>query len=234
MKNKTGQKPGIYVLIPALDEEKSIGAVIADIPGDIVDEIIVIDNGSTDGTAEAARSHGATVLTEARRGYGHALMKGISYITPKNPGILVFLDGDYSDFPGEIPEVLKPILERDIDLVIGSRVPGRREKGSLLPRARFGNWLSTRLIRLFWGYKFTDLGPFRAIKFDRFQALEMKELTYGWTVEMQIKAAKMKYRCQEVPVSYRKRTGKSKITGTFSGSLKAGIGILGTIFKSLF
>jgi glycosyltransferase involved in cell wall biosynthesis len=234
MTNNTDKKPNIFVLIPALDEEKSIGSVIDDIPKDIVKEIIVINNGSTDGTEETAKSHGATVLTETTRGYGHALMIGISYITPKDPDILVFLDGDYSDFPDEIPDVIKPILENEIDMVIGSRVLGDHEKGALLPQARFGNWLSTFLIRLFWGYKFTDLGPFRAIKFDKFQALDMKELTYGWTVEMQIKAAKMKYECAEVPVNYRKRIGQSKVTGTISGSVKAGIGILGTIFKSLF
>lgn len=234
MNNNPGKKPNIFVLIPALNEEKSIGSVIDDIPKDIVNEIIVINNGSTDGTVETAKSHSATVLTETTRGYGHALMKGISYIIPKNPDILVFLDGDYSDFPEEIPSVVKPILENQIDMVIGSRVLGDYEKGALMPQARFGNWLSTLLIRLFWGYKFTDLGPFRAIKFDKFQALNMKELTYGWTVEMQIKAAKMKYECAEVPVSYRKRIGQSKVTGTISGSVKAGFGILRTIFKSLF
>jgi glycosyltransferase involved in cell wall biosynthesis len=228
------KKAKIFVLIPALNEEKSIGAVIDDIPKDIVNEIIVINNGSTDNTASQAQAHGAAVLSEPTPGYGHALMKGISYITPKNPGILVFLDGDYSDFPGEIPAVIKPLLEEGMDLVIGSRVLGQHEKGALLPQARFGNWLATRLIRLFWGYQFTDLGPFRAIKFDKFQALDMKELTYGWTVEMQIKAAKKKYLCTEVPVSYRKRIGQSKVTGTISGSLKAGTGILRTIFKSLF
>ncbi|MCP5104928.1 MAG: glycosyltransferase family 2 protein [bacterium] len=231
---KQGDTKAVFVLIPALNEEASIGSVIDDIPGDIVEEVVIISNGSTDRTVETARAHGATVLTETTPGYGHALMKGISYIAPKNPGILVFLDGDYSDHPDEIPLVIRPILEEGMDMVIGSRVSGEREKGALLPQARFGNWLSTTLIRLFWRYRFTDLGPFRAIRYDKFQALQMKELTYGWTVEMQIKAAKMKYKCTEVPVSYRKRIGQSKVTGTISGSVKAGIGILRTIFGSLF
>lgn len=228
------KKPRIYVLIPVLNEEGSIGSVIGDIPKDIVTEIVVIDNGSTDNTAETAKGHGATVLTETERGYGHALMKGINYLSPVGPDILVFLDGDYSDHPEELPRVVRPIVEEGYDLVIGSRVLGEREKGALLPQARFGNWLSAKLIRLFWGYSFTDLGPFRAIRYDTFRALEMKELTYGWTVEMQIKAAKKKYECTEVPVSYRKRIGASKVTGTVSGSVKAGIGILRTIFVSLF
>jgi len=228
------EKPRIFVLIPALNEEASIGAVIDDIPKDIVTETVVIDNGSTDNTAETAKGHGATVLTEMERGYGHALMKGINYLSPIDPDILVFLDGDYSDHPEELTRVVRPVLEGGYDLVIGSRVLGEREKGALLPQARFGNWLSAMLIRLFWGYSFTDLGPFRAIRYDRFRALEMKELTYGWTVEMQIKAAKKKYKCTEVPVSYRKRIGESKVTGTVSGSVKAGMGILRTIFVSLF
>lgn len=227
-------KRNIFVLIPVLNEEKSIGSVLDDIPRDIVREIIVIDNGSSDNTPEAVKRHGGTVLLEKTRGYGHALMKGIDYLSSRNPYILVFLDGDYSDFPQEIPDVIRPILEEDMDMVIGSRVLGEHEKGALLPQARFGNWLSTVLIRLFWRYKFTDLGPFRAIKYDKFMALDMKELTYGWTVEMQIKAAKMKYKCTEVPVRYRKRIGQSKVTGTIGGSVKAGTGILRTIFSSLF
>lgn len=224
--------PNIFVLIPALNEEQSIGSVIDDIPKDLIKEIIVIDNGSQDSTPEVVRQHGATALFEITRGYGHALMKGIHYIADKKPGIIVFLDGDYSDYPDEIPDIIKPILEDNMDMVIGSRVLGEHEKGALLPQARFGNWLSTMLIRLFWGYKYTDLGPFRAITYDKLMAMDMQELTYGWTVEMQIKAAKMKLNCCEVPVKYRKRIGQSKVTGTISGSVKAGIGILRTIFKS--
>ena len=226
--------PRVFVLIPALNEEESIGRVLHDIPKDVVTEIVVISNGSTDNTETAAKSHGATVLTETKKGYGHALMKGVHYISPMNPDIIVFLDGDYSDYPEEIPKVIRPIIEEDFDLVIGSRVLGKHEKGALLPQARFGNWLSTRLIKLFWKYRFTDLGPFRAVKFDKFRELNMKELTYGWTVEMQIKAAKKKYNVTEVPVNYRKRIGQSKVTGTIGGSVKAGVGILRTIFSSLF
>jgi glycosyltransferase involved in cell wall biosynthesis len=234
MKAVSRRNPNIFVLVPALNEEKSIGSVIDDIPRDIVKEIVVIDNGSTDNTSGVVRDHGATALYESTKGYGHALMKGIDHIASKKPDILVFLDGDYSDFPAEIPDVIRPILEQGVDMVIGSRVLGEHEKGALLPQARFGNWLSTFLIRLFWGYRFTDLGPFRAIRYDKFLALDMKELAYGWTVEMQIKAAKMKYKCTEVPVKYRRRIGTSKVTGTISGSVKAGIGILRTIFVSLF
>lgn len=226
--------PNIFVLIPALNEEKSIGSVIDDIPKDLVQEIIVIDNGSTDSTQSVVRQHGATALQEKTRGYGHALMKGLHYIADKQPGIIVFLDGDYSDHPGEIPDVIKPILEENMDMVIGSRVLGEHEKGALLPQARFGNWLAALFIRLFWGYTFTDLGPFRAITYDKLMAMNMQELTYGWTVEMQIKAAKMNLKCTEVPVKYRKRIGQSKVTGTIGGSVKAGLGILRTIFKSLF
>ncbi|MCP5054228.1 MAG: glycosyltransferase family 2 protein [bacterium] len=234
MKPELQSNLNIFVLIPALNEEKSIGSVIDDIPRDIVKEVVVIDNGSTDNTGEAVQYHGATILYENEKGYGHALMKGIDYLAAKDPDILVFLDGDYSDYPGEIPDVIRPIIDNGMDMVIGSRVLGEHEKGALLPQARFGNWLATFLIRLFWGYKFTDLGPFRAITYDRFMALKMKELTYGWTVEMQIKAAKMKYKCIEVPVKYRVRIGHSKVTGTVGGSVKAGIGILRTIFASLF
>jgi len=234
MNTNIGKNPRIFVLIPALNEERSIGPVIDDIPKNSVTEIIIINNGSTDNTEAVARAHGATVLSETKKGYGHALMKGIHYISTLKPDIIVFIDGDYSDYPDEIPRVIQPIIEEGCDLVIGSRVLGRSEKGALLPQARFGNWLSTTLIKLFWRYRFTDLGPFRAITFFKFQELKMKELTYGWTVEMQIKAAKKKYKCKEVPVRYRKRIGQSKVTGTISGSLKAGIGILRTIFFSLF
>ncbi len=223
----------IFVLIPVLNEEASIGPVIKDIPRDMIREVVVIDNGSSDNSRANAAKAGATVLVEPKRGYGHALMKGIDYLADKSPDILLFLDGDYSDHPEEIPEVLAPILTDGVDLVIGSRELGIHEPGALLPQARFGNWLSTRLIRLFWKYRFTDLGPFRAIRYGAFQKMKMRELTFGWTVEMQIKAAKLKLKSTEVPVRYRIRVGQSKVSGTVTGSFKAGIGILRTIFSQL-
>ncbi|MDX2127709.1 MAG: glycosyltransferase family 2 protein [Chloroherpetonaceae bacterium] len=222
------------VIIPAYNEQASIGKVIADIPKEWVHTIIVVDNNSTDNTRLVAEEAGARVVFEPIRGYGRACLKGIASASELHPDVILFLDGDYSDFPEEIPLLLKPILERDVDLVIGSRISGNAELGALLPQARFGNWLSTRLIQWFWGYRFTDLGPFRAIRWNSLQALKMEDQTFGWTVEMQVKAAKLKLNTTEVPVSYRKRIGKSKITGTISGTFKAGYMILYTIFKHFF
>jgi hypothetical protein len=226
-------QPHILVIIPAFNEAESIQKVIREIPEE-VSEVVVVDNGSTDETAACAKRVGATLLHEPKRGYGAACLKGIDYAKTKQPDIVVFLDGDYSDFPGDMTDLLKPILTQNVDLVIGSRLLGKAEKGALLPQARFGNWLATRLINLFWNYRFTDLGPFRAVKFERLLAMQMQDQTFGWTVEMQVKAAKMKMRCAEVPVRYRKRIGVSKITGTVSGTLKAGYKILFTIFKLVF
>lgn len=226
-------QPHILVIIPAFNEAESIQKVIREIPEE-VSEVVVVDNGSTDETAMCAKRVGATLLHEPKRGYGAACLKGIDYAKTKQPDIVVFLDGDYSDFPGDMTDLLKPILTQNVDLVIGSRLLGKDEKGALLPQARFGNWLATRLIHLFWNYRFTDLGPFRAVKFERLLAMQMQDQTFGWTVEMQVKAAKMKMRCAEVPVRYRKRIGVSKITGTVSGTLKAGYKILFTIFKLVF
>lgn len=223
----------VYVIIPALNESKSIEKVINDIP-DFVDEIVVVDNGSTDDTFETAAKAGATVLTEPEKGYGAACLLGIEYISNKNPAIVVFLDGDYSDYPEEMDELIKPILEKDIDMVIGSRIIGKRENGALLPQAIFGNRLSSFLIRMFWDYTFTDLGPFRAIKFNKLMSLGMQDRNFGWTVEMQIKAAKQKLTYKEIPVSYRKRIGSSKVTGTFAGTIKASYKILATIVKHVF
>lgn len=222
----------IVVIIPAFNEEQSLPKVIYEIP-DFVDEIIVANNGSTDNTAEIAKKVGATVVTEKERGYGAACLKAIDYIKNKNYEIVVFLDGDYSDYPEELCDIVKPIIQDDFDLVIGSRMLGKREKGAMLPQAMFGNWLATFLIRLFWNYKFTDLGPFRAIKFDSLLKLNMADRNFGWTVEMQIKAAKQKMKTTEVPVRYRKRIGKSKVTGTVKGTVKASIKILYLIFRSL-
>lgn len=227
----------ISVIIPAFNESGSIGYVINDIPGDIVSEIIVVNNNSTDDTEEVALKLGATVLREERKGYGYACIKGIEYIKSMDiehkPDIVVFLDGDYSDFPDEIQRLLDPIINHDYDMVIGSRMIGVREKGSMLPQAVAGNFIATKMIRLFYGYHFTDLGPFRAVKFSRLMEMDMQDTTYGWTVEMQVKAAKMKLKCKEVPVSYRKRVGESKITGTIGGTIKAGYKIIWTIFKYL-
>lgn len=229
----------IFVIIPAFNEEESLTKVIHDIP-DFVDEVIVANNGSTDNTAKAAIDAGATVVNENERGYGAACLKAIDHIKNKNLSadrqdydIVVFLDGDYSDHPEELCDVVEPIIKNDFDLVIGSRMLGKREKGAMLPQAMFGNWLSTFLIKIFWNYKFTDLGPFRAIKFDSLIKLNMADRNFGWTVEMQIKAAKQKLKATEVPVSYRKRIGQSKVTGTFKGTVKASVKILYLIFVSL-
>lgn len=233
--NEVEQKPRIHVIIPAFNEEESIGKVVQEIPAGVVSEIIVVNNGSTDRTATVAMSAGATVLHEPRRGYGYACLKGIMYCqTHKTPPeVLVFLDGDYSDYPAETELVVRPILERKADLVIGSRSLGQREKGSMTIPQIFGNWLATSLIRLFFRESFTDLGPFRAIRFTSLLALDMKDKTYGWTVEMQIKSAKKKLRSIEVPVNYRKRIGTSKVSGTVKGTVLAGYKILYTVFKYL-
>ncbi len=228
------QRPQILVIIPAFNEEDSIEKVIREIPEALVSEVVVVDNSSTDKTAERAKRSGATVLHESKRGYGAACLKGIDYAKSKSPDIIVFLDGDYSDFPSEMTELIDPIITQNIDFVVGSRLLGKAEPGALLPQARFGNWLATRLIGLFWNYRFTDLGPFRAVKFEKLLAMQMQDQTFGWTVEMQVKAAKMKLKCAEVPVRYRKRIGVSKITGTVSGTIKAGYKILFTIFKLVF
>ena len=222
--------PKISVIIPALDEEESIGQVLNDIPGEIVEEVIVVDNGSSDNTVTVSKGLGANVILEPLKGYGAACLKGIS-ILKQDTDIVVFLDADYSDYPQDLHTVVKPIIDDDAEMVIGSRMSGAREKGTLLPQAIFGNKLATFLIRLFWGFKYTDLGPFRAIKYRDLLALNMTDKNFGWTVEMQIKALKKRLRIVEVPVRYRKRIGKSKITGTFSGTVRAGVKIIYTIFK---
>ena len=224
------------VIIPALNEERSIGRVIEDIPRDLAAEIVVVDNGSTDSTARVASDCGATVVNEGRRGYGQACLAGISYIKNSSyvPDIIVFLDGDYSDYPREMKCLISPITEGGCDLVIGSRTLGERQKGALLPQALVGNCVATGLIRLLYGVRFTDLGPFRAVRYDKLLSLGMRDRTFGWTVEMQVKAAKKGLRCAEVPVSYRKRIGTSKITGTVAGSVMAGAKIIWMIFRQLF
>lgn|SRR5574343_55407 len=225
----------VDVIIPAYNEERSIGKVVHDLPKDLIREVVVVNNNSTDNTVQVALEAGAHVVTENKRGYGAACLKGIDYILKKQlpPDVILFIDGDYSDFPQEAKLVLKPILEDRADLVIGSRNLGENEKGSMTIPQRFGNWLSTRLIKWIYGMTFTDLGPFRAIRTEKLIALGMQDKTYGWTVEMQVKAAKMRYNCVEVPVSYRKRIGKSKVSGTVKGAFLAGYKILWTIFKNL-
>lgn len=225
--------PIVDVIIPAYNEESSIGHVLQDIPMDCVREVIVCNNGSTDSTASVASAAGATVVDQPLPGYGHACLKGIEYVRNKTitPDIIVFLDGDYSDYPEELPDIIQPILKADMDLVIGSRALGNLEKGSMTPQQVFGNWLATNLIKMIYKYEFTDLGPFRAITWDKLVALDMQDTNYGWTVEMQVKAAKHKYKCKEIPVNYRKRIGKSKVSGTIKGTILAGHKILWTIFK---
>lgn len=225
----------IDVIIPAYNEEKSIPLVLGDIPNSLVREVLVCNNASKDRTAEVAEKAGATVLLQTQKGYGSACLKGIEYLQNKaiKPDIVVFLDGDYSDHPQEMASLIRPILEEDMDMVIGSRALGDMEDGSMTPQQVFGNWLATNLIRLFYKYDFTDLGPFRAIKYDKLMELQMEDPDFGWTVEMQVKAAKMKFRCTEVPVSYRRRIGISKISGTIKGTILAGHKILWTIFKLL-
>jgi glycosyltransferase involved in cell wall biosynthesis len=219
----------IGIVIPALDEEQAIARVIADIP-EWVDEVVVADNGSRDRTAEIARQAGARVVHERERGYGAACQAGIAAL--RDADIVVFLDGDHSDDPSELAALVGPIAEGRADFVIGSRVRGRAARGSLTPQQRFGNWLACRLIRRLWGVNYTDLGPFRAIRRKTLDALVMTDRKYGWTVEMQIKAARSGVKTLEVPVSYRRRVGRSKISGTLRGSAKAGIGILGSIARS--
>ena len=226
--------PIIKVIIPAYNEEKSITKVINDIPT-IVDEIIVVNNNSTDKTEQNAAEAGATILKEPRKGYGYACLKGMDYIANQKasnfPDIIVFLDGDYSDYPEQLIQLIAPILNDKIDFVIGSRVKKYRETGAMTPQQIFGNWLATFLMTIFFGAKYTDLGPFRAIKYEKLIQLKMEDKTYGWTVEMQLKAIKQKLSYTEIPVKYRNRIGVSKVSGTLKGTIFAGIKILGWIFK---
>jgi glycosyltransferase involved in cell wall biosynthesis len=222
----------IKVIIPAYNEADSIAQVIHEIP-ESVSEVIVVNNNSSDETAQTAENAGATVLSEKKMGYGYACLCGMNYVAQQSniPDIIVFIDGDYSDYPEDLTKVVQPIIDQDIDFVIGARVKEKREQGSMTPQQIFGNWLATFLMRLFFGASFTDLGPFRAIKYDKLLTLEMEDKTYGWTVEMQLKALKKNLTYTEVPVRYKKRIGISKVSGTVKGSIFAGIKILGWIFK---
>ena len=223
----------IKVIIPAFNEQNGVGNVIGDIPGGMVTEVVVVNNASTDETERVASEAGATVLREEIKGYGRACLKGIEYVgkSVDKADIIVFIDADYSDYPGEMVDLVQPILQGDADLVIGSRALGKLERGSMTPQQVFGNWLATRLLKLLYGVRFTDLGPFRAIKYNKLVELNMEDKTYGWTVEMQLKAAKNGFKCIEVPVTYRKRIGFSKISGTVKGTIMAGYKIIWTIFK---
>lgn len=225
----------VKVIIPAFNEARSIGKVIADIPK-IVSEIIVVDNNSTDATYQTAKSAGATVLKENKKGYGYACLKGMHHIEQQvsKPDILVFLDGDYSDYPEELTKIIDPIINKNIDFVIGARVKQLRENGAMTPQQIFGNWLSTFLMKIIFRANFSDLGPFRAIKYNKLLDLNMEDKTYGWTVEMQLKVLKQKLTYVEIPVKYRNRIGVSKVSGTLKGSVLAGIKILSWIFKYSF
>jgi len=222
----------VKVIIPAYNEQDSIANVVNDIPK-IVDEIIVISNNSTDNTPINAKNAGATVLHENKKGYGYACLKGLNYIENQKikPEIVVFLDGDYSDYPAQLTELIAPIITKNIDFVLGARVKEQRESGAMTPQQIFGNWLATALMKLFFGATYTDLGPFRAIKYQKLMALKMEDKTYGWTVEMQLKVLKQQFTYLEIPVKYRNRIGVSKVSGTIKGAIFAGIKILTWIFK---
>lgn len=225
--------PIIDVIIPVYNEADSISKVIAEIPAHLVRHIIVCNNGSTDGTADIALKAGAKVVHQPIKGYGNACLKGMEYVSTLEilPDIIVFIDGDYSDYPEEMPLLIEPILKNEVDMVIGSRALGSMESGAMMPQQIFGNWLATTLIKFIYNYEFTDLGPFRSISYDKLMSMEMADKTFGWTVEMQVKAAKMNMKTMEVPVRYRKRIGKSKVSGTVKGTILAGHKILWTIFK---
>ncbi|NNF78193.1 MAG: glycosyltransferase family 2 protein [Rhizobiales bacterium] len=219
----------VGVVIPALNEAGAIAKVLEAIP-DWVDQVVVADNGSEDGTPEIAAAHGATVTHEPEGAYGAACLAGIAALRPCE--VVVFVDGDYSDFPAQMDRLVDPIALAQADLVIGSRPLGQCERGALTPQQRFGNWLACFLIKLFWDFKYTDLGPFRAIRMDCLRRINMRDTAFGWTVEMQLRAIQENLQILEVPVDYRTRIGHSKISGTLRGTVLAGHAILGTIFKT--
>jgi glycosyltransferase involved in cell wall biosynthesis len=227
-------KMHVDVIIPAHNEAASIGRVLADIPREEVRNVIVVCNCCTDSTFAEVEKAGGVALIENRKGYGWACLTGMEHCAENPPDVVVFMDGDYSDFPSEIMDLVAPIRAEGTQLVIGSRVLGQRERGALTPQQIFGNWLATKLIRLFYGAKFTDLGPFRAIEYAALLDLEMTDKTYGWTIEMQIKAVKKGFKCREIPVNYRKRIGVSKVSGTLKGTLMAGYKILFAVVKYKF
>jgi len=223
----------IAVIIPAHNEEKALPQVLGDLPRDMVQTVIVVDNASTDLTAEIARNMGCRVAHEQRRGYGRACLTGIDLL-PEDTDIVVFLDADYSDHPEQLDRLIAPITFRGYDFVLGSRTLGRRDPGAMTPQSYFGNKLACFLMRIFWGVKYTDLGPFRAITFSALKKIAMSDTDFGWTIEMQIKAAEYGLKTTETAVDYRRRIGRSKISGTLEGTLRAGSKILWTIFKYRF
>ncbi|HYL05356.1 MAG TPA: glycosyltransferase family 2 protein [Thermoanaerobaculia bacterium] len=224
--------PAIDVVIPALDEERSLPLVLADLPRPPVRRVVVADNGSSDGTARVAAAGGAVVVAARRRGYGSACLAALDHLRhDQPPAIVVFVDADYSDHPEELPRLVAPLLAGDADVVIGSRILGRRERGALLPQARAGNLVACALIRLLYGHRYTDLGPFRAASWQALETLGMSDPDFGWTAEMQVKALRRGLRVTEVPVSYRRRVGVSKITGTLGGTIRAGYKILWTVLR---
>ncbi len=221
----------IDVVIPAFNEEESLPLVLAALPRPPVRRVVVADNNSTDGTARVGRKGGAVVVPAPVPGYGSACLAAIDHVRHDPPSIIVFIDADYSDHPEELPLVVEPILAGRADVVIGSRVLGTRERGALMPQARAGNLVACTLIRLLYRHRYTDLGPFRAISWRAFEQLAMNDPDFGWTAEMQVKALRAGMRVTEVPVSYRKRIGISKITGTVRGTILAGYKILWTVFR---
>ena len=225
---------GYAVIIPALDEEAAIGRVIADIPEPFRRRVVVVDNGSRDNTAHVAERAGARVVHEPERGYGAACLRGLAHLASNPPRVVIFLDGDQSDDPSQMTTLVAPLDDGTADLAIGSRMLGQREPGSLTPHARFGNALATTLIRIVYRTRYTDLGPFRAVTWDALQGLNMQDRDFGWTVEMQVKAAKARLRVIEIPVRYRRRLGQSKISGTLAGSFRAGKKILWVVFRESF
>lgn len=223
----------VDVVIPAFNEAEAIESVIVEIPKELVRNIVVVDNNSTDQTAENARRAGAIVQQESRQGYGAACLKGLAYLQSSNPqpDIVVFVDADHSDYPEEMDKLVEPIKRGEVEMVIGSRSLGNREKGAMMPQQIFGNWLATSMMRWLYGANFTDLGPFRAISWKALEQIQMKDQDFGWTVEMQVKVLKHKLPYSEVPVRYRKRIGVSKITGTIKGTVMAGYKIITTILR---
>ncbi len=221
----------VALIIPALNEEQTIGGALHGLAGQALAQVVVVDNGSSDRTAEVARERGALVVKEPRRGYGQACLAGIAVLQP-DTGIVVFMDADGSDDPTDLERLLEPLQRGEADFVIGSRALGERERDSLSRQQRLGNWLASLLLRIFYGAHYTDLGPFRAIRRDALERLSMRDTNFGWTVEMQIKARRHGLRVREVPVRYRRRRGgRSKVSGTVRGSILAGAKILWTILR---